>query len=211
MKEYDIKITETLERTVTVKAESVDDAKAQVEEEWGKSMHVLDSEDFTGVEFTMQEERSLNLEKMDVLLVEPGQFPKRVQIGNELEDLQVAVGGYIEATYPFEDEVAIILNEEGKINGMPLNRAVFTEDGTVSDIYAGTFLVVGLTEDDFGSLTPEQMEKYEKLFHSPETFVRMGGGYMVLLVPDDMVKTKEIAKGADTKVKQSPELGDSIF
>ena len=128
MKEYDIKITETLERTVTVKAESVDDAKAQVEEEWGKSMHVLDSEDFTGVEFTMQEERSLNLEKMDVLLIEPGQFPKRVQIGNELEDLQVAVGGYIEATYPFEDEVAIILNEEGKINGMPLNRAVFTED-----------------------------------------------------------------------------------
>ena len=60
MKEYDIKITETLERTVTVKAESVDDAKAQVEEEWGKSMHVLDSEDFTGVEFTMQEERSLS-------------------------------------------------------------------------------------------------------------------------------------------------------
>ena len=53
MKEYDIKITETLERTVTVKDESVDDAKAQVEEEWGKSMHVLDSEDFTGVEFTM--------------------------------------------------------------------------------------------------------------------------------------------------------------
>ena len=68
MKEYDIKITETLERTVTVKAESVDDAKAQVEEEWGKSMHVLDSEDFAGVEFTMQEERSLDLEKMDALL-----------------------------------------------------------------------------------------------------------------------------------------------
>ena len=208
MKEYDIKITETLERTVTVKAESVDDAKAQVEEEWGKSMHVLDSEDFTGVEFTMQEERSLNLEKMDVLLIEPGQFPKRIQIGMELEDLQEAVQGGIEVAYPFEEEVGIIMNDEHKINGMPLNRAVFTADGTVSDIYAGPFLIVGLTEDDFGSLTPEQMEKYEKLFHSPETFVRMGGGYMVLLVPDDMVKTKEIAKGTDTKIKQSPELGE---
>lgn len=100
MKEYDIKITETLERTVTVKAESVDDAKAQVEEEWGKSMHVLDSEDFAGVEFTMQEERTLDLEKMDVLLIEPGQFPKRIQIGTELENLQKAVKGDIEVAYP---------------------------------------------------------------------------------------------------------------
>lgn len=169
MKEYDIKITETLERTVTVKAESVDDAKAQVEEAWGKSMHVLDSEDFTGVEFTMQEERPLNLEKMDVLLVEPGQFPQRVQIGIELENLQNAVMGDIEATYPFEDNVAIITNGEGKFNGMPLNRAIFTEDGLPADIYAGPFLVVGLTEDDFGSLTSEQMDKYEEIFHSPQT------------------------------------------
>lgn len=208
MKEYDIKISETLERTVTVKAESVDDAKAQVEEEWRKSMHVLDSEDFTRVEFTMQEERSLNLEKMDVLLVEPRQFPQRVQIGIELEDLQNAVMGDIEATYPFEDNVAIITNGEGKINGMPLNRAIFTEDGVPADIYAGPFLVVGLTEDDFGSLTSEQMDKYEEIFHSPQTFVRMGGSYMVLLVPDDMVKPKEPMKGTDVKSKNSPDLGE---
>ena len=37
------------------------------------------------------------------------------------------VGGDIEVTYPFEDEVAIILNESGKINGLPLNRAIYTE------------------------------------------------------------------------------------
>jgi len=208
MKEYDIKITETLERTVTVKAESVDDAKAQVEEERGKSMHVLDSEDFAGVEFTMQEERTLDLEKMDVLLIEPGQFPKRIQIGTELENLQKAVKGDIEVAYPFEEEVGVIVNEEHKINGMELNRAIFTDDGVISDIYAGPFLVVGLTEDDFGSLSSEQMEKYEKMFHSPQTFVRMGGSYMVLLVPDDMVKPKETTKGIDAKTKHLQELGE---
>ncbi len=208
MKEFDIKITETLERTVTVKAESVDDAKAQVEEEWGKSMHVLDSEDFAGVEFTMQDERSLNLEKIDVLLVEPGQFPKRVQIGTELEDLQKAVQGDIEVAYPFEEEIGVIVNEEHKINGMELNRAIFTDDGVISDVYAGPFLVVGLTEDDFGSLTSEQMEKYEKMFHSPHTFVRMGSSYMVLTIPDDMVKPKEANKGFENKTKHSPELGE---
>ena len=53
--------------------------------------------------------------------------------------------------------MAIILNESGKINGLPLNRAIYTEDGDMQDIYAGDFLVVGLIEDDFGSPTSEQM------------------------------------------------------
>ena len=63
--------------------------------------------------------------------------------------------------------MAIILNESGKINGLPLNRAIYTEDGDMQDIYAGDFLVVGLTEDDFGSLTSEQMQKFEEQFHQP--------------------------------------------
>lgn len=53
--------------------------------------------------------------------------------------MQAMVGGDIEVTYPFEDEVAIILNESGKINGLPLNRAIYTEDGDMQDIYAGDF------------------------------------------------------------------------
>lgn len=41
-----------------------------------------------------------------VLLIKPGMYPQVVKIGCELEDLQAAVGGDIEATYPFDDEVA---------------------------------------------------------------------------------------------------------
>lgn len=62
MKGYKIKITETLERIVAVEAETVEEAKAQVQEEWENSIHILDSEDFTGVEFEsaeMEEEISV--------------------------------------------------------------------------------------------------------------------------------------------------------
>lgn len=117
--------------------------------------------------------------------------------------MQAMVGSDIEVTYPFEDEVAIILNESGKINGLPLNRAIYTEDGDMQDIYAGDFLVVGLTEDDFGSLTSEQMQKFEEQFHQPQMFVRMGRSIMAIPVPDDMVKKME-EKAAKSQEKSKP-------
>ena len=55
------------------------------------------------------------------------------EIGEELEDLQHEVGGYIEAVYPFEDEVAIVCNEEGKLEGLDLNRSLRGDDGEIYD------------------------------------------------------------------------------
>ena len=89
------------------------------------------------------------------------------------------------------------------INGLPLNRAIYTEDGDMQDIYAGDFLVVGLTEDDFGSLTSEQMQKFEEQFHQPQMFVRMGRSIMAIPVPDDMVKKME-EKAAKPQEKSKP-------
>ena len=80
-----------------------------------------------------------------------------------LESLQHQVGGLIQALYPFE-YAAIICNDEGKLLGLPWNRPLFDEDGNIYDVIAGTFLVVGLTEDDFGSLTEEQVKRYTDLF-----------------------------------------------
>lgn len=72
-------------------------------------------------------------DKMTVLCVKPGEKPERIEIESGLDALQRAVGGYIEAVYPYEDPVALIVNEEGKLNGLPLNRALRDED---NDIYA---------------------------------------------------------------------------
>ena len=67
-----------------------------------------------------------------------------------------------------------VLNEEGKLEGLPLNRALRDEDGDIYDVVAGTFMVVGLTDDSFGSLTVEQMQKFSDLFKVPEQFVKLG-------------------------------------
>lgn len=190
MKLYEVEITETLQKKVTVAATSQLEAEEMVTDAWNREDYVLDSGDFVGVDFKTIGEQEISQKKdtMDVLLVKPNAYPEKVTIGTELEDLQKAVGGDIEVTYPFEDEVGIVLNEEGKLIGLPLNRAVYSEDGDMQDIYAGDFLVVGLTEDDFGSLSPELMEKFEQKFHQPETFVRLGRSIMAVPMSDDMVK-----------------------
>lgn len=201
MKEYDVKITETLEKTVTVQAESHDAAEEQVRAAYYNSEYILDSENFTGVEFGTTEEREVQKEQagtMNVLLVKPFMYPQAVQIGCELEDLQKAVGGDIEATYPFNEPVALVMHDEGKLVGKDLNRALRDDDGDIYDIIAGDFLVVGLGEDDFCSLSQELMKQFEEHFHQPETFVRMGRSIMALPLPDDMVKKEDAPVKADS-------------
>lgn len=89
---------------------------------------------------------------MKVLMVEPGNMPREIEIDSGLEALQNAVGGDIQAVYPYEDPVAIVCNDEGKIMGLPLNRALYDDSGNMYDIVAGNFLIVGLGEESF--LTP---------------------------------------------------------
>ena len=114
-----------------------------------------------------------NREKITVLEIEPGKEPKTVAIYEDLHSLQDEVGGLIECVYPWDDAAGIIVNEEGKLMGLPLNRALRDSDGDIYDVVAGTMLVVGLTEDNFGSLAPEQIEKYSDMFKEPETIFIM--------------------------------------
>ena len=80
-------------------------------------------------------------EKINVLLIEPGKYPKQIEIEDTLEAMQETVGGYIEEYMPFDDEVAIVCNEEGKMNGAELNRAIYSDDKEILDIIAGKFFI----------------------------------------------------------------------
>ena len=142
-------------------------------------------------------EETLARETIKVLLVEPEERPRVVEIGTGLEDLQHAVGGDIEVVYPFEDRVGLIVNEEGKLIGLPLNRALRDENNEVYDIIAGSFLVAGLTEDNFGSLTEEQIGKFEGLFHQPETFVKMGRSIMAIPVPEEVLQMRDAVRAKE--------------
>lgn len=142
----------------------------------------------------------MDKKQMTVLLIEPEARPKEVTIDAGLESLQKAVGGWIEAVYPFDDPVALIVNEEGKLDGLPLNRALRHKDGEVYDILAGNILVVGLGEEDFTSLPTKMMNKYKEMFHQPEEFFKLGDRSIIALpMPDSRVKGEERPKKPKAK------------
>ena len=114
--------------------------------------------------------------KISVLLVEPNKYPKMIEIDDTLEAMQAVVGGDIEEYMPFEDEVAIICNEEGKVNGLTPNRAVYEENSReMLDIICGKFFIAYAPFDAerFQSVLPDLAEKYREKFKYPERFMRV--------------------------------------
>lgn len=113
---------------------------------------------------------------MDVLVVEPGYAPYEKTI-NGLEEMQATVGGLIQAIYPYEERVAIVCNDEGLLLGLDFNRSVPGGYGGV----VGTFFICGLGEEDFCSLTPQQMEKYRREYHHAEILLGARGNEPITL------------------------------
>lgn len=112
--------------------------------------------------------------KMTVLAVEPGKEPYVQEILGSLESLQKEVSGDIQAVYPYRDACAVIVADEGKLMGMPFNRALRDEDGVIYDVLVGKFLIVGLGEENFTSIPEELISKYSQIFETPEQLVRIG-------------------------------------
>ena len=132
-------------------------------------------------------------EKMTVLVVEPRKEPYLKEIAPGLHSLQAEVGGDIAASYPFSDPVGLVCNDEGKLIGLELNRGLRDEEGNLYDIMAGTFLVVGLGEEDFTSLPPELAQKYMEHFKQPEQFINLNGQIIALPVePENPLRTAEM-------------------
>ena len=123
-------------------------------------------------------------ENITVIAIEPGKKPYVQEIQSGLESLQKEVGGDIQAVYPYEDAVAIICAEEGKLMGMPFNRALRDEDGNIYDILVGKFLIVGLGEDNFTSIPEDLIPKYKEIFDTPEQLVKIGSKNHILPAMD---------------------------
>ena len=137
-------------------------------------------------------------------MVEPGKIPHEADIEPGLRSLQAAVDGYIQAVYPYEDPVALICNEDGKLMGLPLNRALRDDTGEIYDIITGNFLITGLDEENFSDLSPELMEKYKEHFLAPESFVRIGGKILAVKQPVPSPEDKEMTQKPPHK--SGPEL-----
>lgn len=125
--------------------------------------------------------------EIKVVIAEPMREAYIYTIKNELSELQKIVGGYIEVL-PFtrEDNVTIICNEEGKINGLPLNRSLANE-GEIWEIIAGTMIIAGddYMNGEFIGLTDEQAEKYLNQFLKPEVFYKMNNEIISVKVEEN--------------------------
>ena len=81
---------------------------------------------------------------MRVVMVEVGRNACEMELEDSLASMQHAVGGLIQAVYePGGRNAALICNEEGKLLGLPLNRALRDEEGEIYDIIVGTFFICG--------------------------------------------------------------------
>ena len=94
----------------------------------------------------------------------PGKNAQVVMIGKELEDLQELVGGYIEF-YDLTDTISIMVNEEGKLMGLPFNFYVDQMLCRYPERIVGNAYIVAIdNEGDLRSLTDEEVEDYIDMF-----------------------------------------------
>ena len=127
---------------------------------------------------------------MKVLVVEP-QKPCHVQEINSLADMQQLVGGDIEAVYPFQELVAVVCNADGKALGLPMNRPLLDKNHLPYDIICGTFFLAGLGQENFVSLTDEQIQRYKSLYDNMQIIpVRTATGEQGRIVGDQHIKKK---------------------
>jgi hypothetical protein len=108
-------------------------------------------------------------DQIQVVVVEPNKKPYKKTIPNTLEAQQELVGGYIEIIRMGNTEtggsVAITLNEEGKLIGLPNNRMILSRNGIGSDVLVGTFFITAFNmQGDNISLKDHECNEFIKKF-----------------------------------------------
>lgn len=135
-------------------------------------------------------------------MVEPGQYAYVAEIESDLASLQRAVGGLIDCAYPWKEPVCIVCNDEGLINGMPLNRTV-ERYGAL----AGPFFVCGIDADSFCSLNDTQVEKYLSIFQKPMLFLELQTGVLAVSYDDaSLPRAPETVKQRAAEQKGLPDF-----
>ena len=126
----------------------------------------------------MSEER----DKIREIVCRTDERAEVVEIDDKLEAMQDVVGGLIQEYMPWEDEVALIVNEEGKVSGLPLNRGIRNQDGRVQDVIAGDFFIcyAPIESERFLSMPQDLEKKYLEMFDLPEMFMLGDGEIMAV-------------------------------
>lgn len=92
---------------------------------------------------------------ISAIIIEPGKDPRMETIHNELHALQRLVGGYIEVC-PLAEDMAMIVNEEGKLMNLPKNFKL----PILKDTIVGTALFVGVDGEEFDDVPVTMQDLY---------------------------------------------------
>lgn len=134
-----------------------------------KGCYFCDSIGWRVVTPDFQSDKAAPMTGLRTVYIRPGCRPVETHVWEKLRFLQDAVSDHgeeslIEISYPFDEDIILVGNEEAKLNGMKGNRRI------AESVYAGPIFLLRDTEDgeNFAGLTDNDVVKYMRLFAEPE-------------------------------------------
>jgi hypothetical protein len=115
-------------------------------------------------------------DEIQVVIVEPDTKPYKQVIKNDLDTKQMLVGGWLENVFIGETEtgakLGIVLNEEGKLIGLPENRKIIGRGGG-SDVLVGNLFITAYNyEGDAVSLSDDLANSVIERFTTKNVYLR---------------------------------------
>ncbi len=105
--------------------------------------------------------------------------PELIEIKEDLTEMQRLVGGTIEVYMPFDDDAAIVCNEEGKkMRRLPLNRAVRRRKRAAGGYHSGQLFICNapVYSESFQSPSDSQIKKYTERFFTRSVLLLQATG-----------------------------------
>lgn len=98
------------------------------------------------------------MNKIKVIIKDPGYKPRSTNISDSLQNLQRTIGGYIEIV-PISTDCVIICDEEGRIKGYPHCCNICGIN------FFGTIIICGVSGDEFADI-PIDFQHAKKVFRT---------------------------------------------
>ena len=92
--------------------------------------------------------------KIKALVKDPGKAPEIMEVENTLEGLQELIGGFIEVVTKPNTPMVMLVDEEGKMKGLPMNFM----DYQIDDFIVGRAVFLGVDREEFTDVPADLAE-----------------------------------------------------
>lgn len=130
---------------------------------------------------------------IQVLIAKPHLRPYGATICPSLRSMQDIVGGCIQVVHDglLKDDAVIVCNEEGKLIGLPANRALRDSRSKVQDVICGTFMVVGTARRGFYKPDPAAVCRLDDRFLYCEQMIYFDDKIVAVPIADGSAEAED--------------------